>query len=90
VEHHVVVTPCTGDTERAGREFASHRRVETKTTHETDSSDWLAEAGAKPCNRCGKHSSIQALNFGDEKGTPAARDAVWFCFECGFEERLPR
>lgn len=38
----------------------------------------LLRAGARVCGQCGKQSSIQA---NDDVG------ALWFCFECGHEER---
>ena len=51
----------------------------------------LADAGAKPCVRCGKRAAVHAVSNDDGLGAPrrgkqGGEYSVWVCFECGFEE----
>ena len=58
--------------------------MENNTPNPTvDCSDLFSQFGAKPCARCGKLAAIPDT----DPRTATPRPRVWFCFECGHEER---
>jgi hypothetical protein len=47
----------------------------------------LSDADARECRSCGERAAVRvALNASAAEPALAAH-AVWFCFECGHEER---
>ena len=48
----------------------------------------LSEANAQPCLSCGARAAVRVLLKSPSAAEELrAAEAVWFCFECGHEER---
>jgi hypothetical protein len=68
-------------TQGAGSAIATAELMRTAQDVNSIVNKILADAGARPCVKCGRQSSIPA-----RPGLSPAESQLWFCFECGHEE----
>jgi hypothetical protein len=87
---------CTPAHFQAGGDFATHLGTMTPNDSTTAAalSAVLSEAGAKVCGSCGTQAAVRvpggsASTAGESAQLNPAllKSDVWFCFECGHEER---
>ena len=48
----------------------------------------LSEADARECRSCRERAAVRVLLKPSAAEQALAAQAVWFCFECGHEERV--
>jgi hypothetical protein len=85
---------CSSARFRAGGGFAPLFGTMTPNDSTTAAalSAVLSEAGAKVCGSCGTQAAVRvpvgAASAAEQHANPALLEGdIWFCFECGHEER---